>query len=233
MFKFQQARDKLGDEGEHAAWFDNHFNFFNVQQDRDELYDAWKGIELELRKDHRSQNLAFNASDYDAAFSRAKSEHKLRSEFQALVAPSQGSRLPPTNNRGGGNHNKNLSFKSPSRFHPNSQSFPSGSGRSSSSSSSTCLICAEKGHNVFHHQDSPIPVKLADGKPAWSKCTNRGLVALDNRPICVLWNVRGDRPAQNFACTHSKEERAHLCSFCGSKSHHALSWTCRSQAPSN
>src|SRR6266700_1222501 len=61
MFRFQQARDEVGDEGEHAAWFDNHFNFFNVHKDRDELYEAWKVVELELRKDHRSQNLAFNA----------------------------------------------------------------------------------------------------------------------------------------------------------------------------
>src|SRR6266567_6016461 len=60
MFRFQQARDEVGDEGEHAAWFDNHFNFFNVHKDRDKLYEAWKVVELKLRKDHRSQNLAFN-----------------------------------------------------------------------------------------------------------------------------------------------------------------------------
>lgn len=54
MFKFQQAHDKLGNTGDHAAWFNNHFNFFNVQQDQDELYDAWKSVELDLRRDHRS-----------------------------------------------------------------------------------------------------------------------------------------------------------------------------------
>ena len=80
--------------GEHATWFDNHFNFFNAQQDRDKLYEAWKVVELELCRDHCSQNLAFNASDHDAAFSRAKLDHKLCLEFQALVVSSQGPRFP-------------------------------------------------------------------------------------------------------------------------------------------
>jgi len=82
------------------------FNFFNVQQDQDELYDAWKGIELELHRDHCSQNLAFNATDHDAAFSRAKLEYKLRLEFQAYVAVASplGSKFPQTANRGEGKY---------------------------------------------------------------------------------------------------------------------------------
>jgi hypothetical protein len=225
MFKFQQARDKMGDTGEHAAWFDNHFNFFNVHHDRDELYDAWKVVELELRKDHRSQNLAFNAADHDAAFSRAETSHKLRLEFQALFASSQGSK-PFAGGRGSNPHNKSPS-KPPYRSNP--QPFPSGSGRPSPSNSN-CLICAEKGHTVFIHQDSPTPVKFLDGKPVWSKCTSRGLVTNDNRSICINWNLRGDRGGPQVpACSHSKDERAHVCSFCGSKAHYALSWTCRPQ----
>lgn len=98
MFRFQQARDKLGNAGEHAAWFDNHFNFFHVQQDWDELYEAWKLVELELHRDHCSQNLAFNATNHDAAFSRAKLEHKLCLEFQAFVASSQALRFSSMNN---------------------------------------------------------------------------------------------------------------------------------------
>jgi hypothetical protein len=224
MFKFQQARDKLGDEGEHAAWFDNHFNFFNVQQDRDELYEAWKVVELDLRKDHRSQNLAFNAADHDAAFSRAKSEYKLRLEFQVLVASSLGSKLPQAANR----EAKYTKFKPPGSRHLTSQPFSSGSGRPSSSSSN-CLICAEKGHNVFFHLDSPTPGKFLDGKPTWSKCTSRGLVTPDDRSLCINWNVRGDKAPREFACTHRKEERAHLCSFCGKQGHYALAWVCRQQ----
>ncbi|KAF8799794.1 hypothetical protein BYT27DRAFT_7007142, partial [Phlegmacium glaucopus] len=106
----------------------------------------------------------------------------------------------------------------------NSHPFPSGSGKSSFSNSN-CLICAERGHNVFSHQDSQVQVKFPDGKPAWSKCTSRGLVTPDNRPLCVNWNVRGSRAGPG-SCTHPKDERAHQCSFCGAKEHYALSWTC-------
>jgi len=164
MYRFQQARDALSDESEHATWFDNHFSFFNIHKDRDELYDAWKVVELELCKDHCSQNLAFNAADHDAAFERAQLSYNLhfefQTQFQTLMSVSQGSKIPSVNAHGGGNGY--TKFKPAfNRSHPTSQSFPSGSGRlSSSSSSSYCLICAEKGHTVFAHWDSSTPSNL-------------------------------------------------------------------------
>jgi hypothetical protein len=116
-----------------------------------------------LQVEHRSQNLAFNAADHNAAFSRVKLEYKLcsYSEFQNSFASSLGSKLPQAANRGDVKYTK---FKPPSsRFHSTSQPFSSGSGRSSSFSSN-CLICAEKGHTVFFHLDSPTPIKFLDGK---------------------------------------------------------------------
>ncbi|KAF8815641.1 hypothetical protein BYT27DRAFT_7128821, partial [Phlegmacium glaucopus] len=89
MFKFQQARDKKGDDGQHAAWFDEHFNFFNVHRERDELYDAWKVVELRLRKEHRSLKTLFNSGDHDDAFREAASSHRLRLEFQGLLTACQ------------------------------------------------------------------------------------------------------------------------------------------------
>ncbi|KAF8804090.1 hypothetical protein BYT27DRAFT_7225534 [Phlegmacium glaucopus] len=87
-----------------------------------------------------------------------------------------------------------------------------------------CLICAERGHGSRTHNDSPNPVKFKDGKPTWSKHTNRNLVTPDNRVICINWNTRGS----NATCAHGKDERMHVCSFCGQKGHYAFSWTCRS-----
>ncbi|KAF8960692.1 hypothetical protein BDZ97DRAFT_1631438, partial [Flammula alnicola] len=89
MWNFQIARDSTGSDGEHALWFEKHFNFFNTLTQRDELYDAWKGMELLFRRDHRSRHLKFNAADYDRAFSLAEESYYLRKEFQELVA-SQG-----------------------------------------------------------------------------------------------------------------------------------------------
>jgi len=77
MWSFQISRDKSGADGEHATWFEKHFNFFNMLNKRDELYDAWKVMELEIRQDHRSRHLKFSASDYDKALGLTEESHKL------------------------------------------------------------------------------------------------------------------------------------------------------------
>ncbi|KIJ91286.1 hypothetical protein K443DRAFT_115229 [Laccaria amethystina LaAM-08-1] len=102
------------------------------------------------------------------------------------------------------------------------------SGRSSSSTPD-CLICAERGHDATQHADSTTPIKFkSDGKSVWAKYTDHNLLSPDNRIICISWNLRGDR---GHPCSH-KDERVHLCSFCGSKHHNTFSWICRSR-PAN
>ena len=49
-------------------------------------------------------------------------------------------------------------------------------------------------------------------------------------PLCITWNVQGDKAPRELACTHRKEECAHLCSFCSKQDHHALSWECCQQS---
>ena len=77
MWDFQASRDKCGTDGDHAIWFEKYFNFFNRLDKREELYDAWKVVELEFHQDHHSRNLKFAASDYDRALGLAKEGHKL------------------------------------------------------------------------------------------------------------------------------------------------------------
>jgi len=89
MWSFQISRDKLGSEGEHASWFEKHFNFFNMLNKRDELYDAWKVMELEFRQDHCSCHLKFSVTDYDKALGLTEESHKLCKEFQDFVNSSQ------------------------------------------------------------------------------------------------------------------------------------------------
>jgi len=230
LWSFQISRDKSGANGEHASWFEKHFNFFNMLNKRDELYDAWKVMELEFQQDHRSRHLKFSEPDYDKALGLTEESHKLRKEFQELVTSSHTAIQrsgPPYHSIPGSQSQRNLP-RGPFQPHSYSQPFSSGSGRLPSSS--VCLICALRGHNLFFHQKSTTLIKFADGKPVWAKCSaGSGLVTPEGHTICINWNIRGTDAAPQCASLH-KDDRLHLCSFCGSKSHHTLSWTCRTKA---
>ena len=228
MWSFQISRDKLGSEGEHASWFEKHFNFFNMLNKRDELYDAWKVMELEFRQDHRSRHLKFSATDYDKALGITEESHKLRKEFQDFVNSSQTavtrSSGPPYRGSAGPFSQRTLP-RGPSHLQTSPQPFSSGSGKSPSTA--VCLICAQRGHTVFFHLKSTTPAKFTDGKVAWAKCNpGFGLATPDNQALCINWNVRGPDATSQCTSLH-KDDCLHMCSFCGSKSHHALSWTCR------
>jgi len=41
-YRFQRSRDRDGDSGSYAQWWCMHFEFFNNQEDKIEMYDAWK-----------------------------------------------------------------------------------------------------------------------------------------------------------------------------------------------
>ena len=231
MWSFQISRDKSGNDGEHAIWFEKHFNFFNMLNKRDELYDAWKVMELEFRQDHRSRHLKFSATDYDKALGLTEESHKLRKEFQELVASSQSAvqRSGPSYRGSAAPFSQRNLPRGSSYSQTSSQPFPAGSGKPSSSA--VCLICAQRGHNIFFHlKSSTSLIKFSDGKAVWAKCNpGFGLATPDNQALCINWNVRGTDAASQCASLH-KDDRLHLCSFCGSKSHHALSWTCRTKA---
>jgi hypothetical protein len=51
-YRFQMSRDKNGDEGSYANWWHLHLGFF--QEDKIEMYDAWKALELKLRREYRT-----------------------------------------------------------------------------------------------------------------------------------------------------------------------------------
>jgi hypothetical protein len=230
MRNFQISRDKLGSEGEHATWFEKHFNFFNMLNKRDELYDAWKVMELKFRQDHRSRHLKFSATDYDKALGLTEESHKLRKEFHEFVNSSQSGigRSGPSYRGSVTSFSQRALPQGPSHLQGSSQPFPSGSGKSSSTA--VCLICAQRGHTVFFHLKSTTPAKFADGKAVWAKCNlGFGLATPDNHVLCINWNVRGPEAVSQCASSHNYDH-LHLCSFCGSKGHHALSWSCRTKA---
>ena len=220
-YRFQEARDTVGQGGEWALHWDRHFTFFSRQHDRDEFYDAWKVIELKLRREFFTQRQKYNAGHYASEYQMARATATIRSEIRSdLVATlkSQGlGNLP----RAPGN------FSSPPRprtdKHPGSSPFPPSSSKSSPLT--CCVLCGEAGHPLSQHGGDRNPVThFADSKFIWAVYDNKELRSPDGKQVCINWNIKG----ASRLCTH-KDGRLHCCSFCGSVAHHALSWSCRSR----
>lgn len=91
----------------------------------------------------------------------------------------------------------------------------------------TCILCTRRGHCVewhddFHHGDAfPGPSR----HPYWAKlrseCPDDLFDKTNSNSVCKTYNRVGDGH-----CNHSNR-RLHICSFCGSSNHFALSWRCR------
>jgi len=212
FYRFQSLRDAITDGPWTKCWY-LHFQFFESKHDAEELYPYWKDCELQLRRERRSLSLDYNENQYDLLYSQAKNNAFLLKLIQERDGKSR--------------------YDAPRRFAPSfpkrgeeyprksedtpRKSFQASGGRVTASF--TCIICAERGHSTFAHP--PSQTKFPDGKNLWAKSANNRLCTPDNKDICINFNLGLSR-----TCTHGAE-RVHVCSFCGSKGHHALSWTCR------
>jgi len=205
MWSFQISHDKLGSEGEHASWFEKHFNFFNMLNKRDELYDAFKVMELEFCQDHCSCHLKFSVTDYDKALGLTKESHKLHKEFQDFVNSSQtGVGRSGSSYRGGITpFSQRVLPCGPSNSQAYSQPFLPGSSKSSPSA--ICLICMYKEHTVFFHLKA-TSAKFADGKAIWAKCSpGSGLTTPDNQALCINWNIQGADAISQCSSLHKDD----------------------------
>jgi hypothetical protein len=225
-FRFHQMQDKFGDKGDYAQWWSSHFNFFNTQEDKINQYEAWKGLELKLRREYRTEPTKFDINYYATRYEAAKTNYELKSLIDKQQNPHANSYKDRTPYRGGRSTGLSSQFRD-TRNLPTNSSFPPGSRQSHPV---CCILCGEKGHPVrHHHNDENKPIKFPDGKPAWAKIANSKLCTSNGKEICINYNVIG----ANAICTHPEGARVHLCSFCGSKSHHAFSWICRSRPSSS
>ena len=216
-FRFHQMQDKDGDMGPYAAWWSSHFNFFNSQEDKITQYNAWKDLELKLRCEYRTEPTKFDVNHYAMKYEAAKSTYELKLLIEKMnPSPAPPKDAPPHKegpfrpSRGGKTGDHHQSFPQGSRsYHP-----------------VCCILCGELDHAVSkHYNDSSTPTKFTDGKQTWAKILNGILCTPNGKELCINYNVRG----VTSLCSHPDGKQEHLCSFCGSKSHHAFSWTCRSR----
>ncbi|KIP02624.1 hypothetical protein PHLGIDRAFT_16420 [Phlebiopsis gigantea 11061_1 CR5-6] len=83
-----------------------------------------------------------------------------------------------------------------------------------------CLVCAIGGHAARNCSRTNLPNGRA-AFAAWDRQTKRLVAATTTRPLCVLWNIRGD---DGQPCGSSCGD--HKCAFCGSSDHGASSRRC-------
>ncbi len=204
-YHFNAGRDKVGENGPYARWWEQHFSFFDVQIDKIEQYPAWQSLEEKLRKAYRSQPMTFSRDFYAEEYRMAKLEHRMQLRFEAARPKQQLTQKPV--------------FYPPSC--PWSQSpFPSGS-KKPAASPSCCLACGERGHPLRDHY-----MGANRTKPAWVRVNDGDITHLDNgKRVCIAYNIYGTKST----CRHGADV-LHLCSLCG-KEHHAFSWTCQKSPP--
>jgi hypothetical protein len=224
-------QNKDGDNGEYAHWCSDHFKFFHAQEDKISQYEAWKDLDLKLRREYRTEPTKFDINHYATKYEVAKTTFELKAliKEQTLngVKDFPYQRDNPYHQLFCGGKTASPSATQFRDMHSLSQPalFPSGS---QPSHLACCLLCGENGHPVRkHYGDGVTPPKFPDGKPTWAKITNGRLCTPNGKEICINYNV------SNANCTHSERTRAHLCSFCGSRSHYTFSWVCRACPPSN
>jgi hypothetical protein len=213
---FMRFLSNYGDEKWYNRWFE-HFNYFDTRADKISNYEAIKLVDIRFRKDYLGEPFDFNMQYYNEEIEKTISELK-----DARIA-----NLENTVNKLSNSTRDSQTLKY-SRFKPFASQTPAGPSRpfqnrtGGDPSAAVCIICAKKGH-VFSSCPSST---FEDGKALFCKVEGGNLTSSKGKSaICRSWNLKG--PNSTACNNHDQDKRNHVCSFCGEKSHHAFSWTCR------
>ena len=174
------SRDRNGDSGSYAYWWSQHFKFFNKQEDKIEMYDAWKLLELRLRHEYRTQPTIYDANYYATQYKLCKSEYRAEKRLKEMFSRN----YRPTNyNTRDDDHNRlnNCNGKANSYRPCDSSTLSFPLSNRWMTLPVCCILCGEKGHPVGAHYNSnvPVPAKGSDGKSIWAKIINALLCTPD------------------------------------------------------
>ena len=220
-FRFHQMQDRDGDMGPYATWWSSHFNFFNAQEDKIGQYNAWKELELKLRREYQTEPTKFDINHYAMKYEVAKTTYELKLLIERQNPPPPAPPKDVPSRKDGFFRQSSCGGKSSGPSGEHHQLFPQGSRQRHPV---CCILCGDLGHPISkHYGDGNLATKFPDGKPTWAKVSDGSLCAPNGKEICINYNVRG----ANAVCSHPDGARAHLCSYCGSKSHNTFAWVCR------
>ena len=215
--------ESFGDSGTaQVTRWKNHFGFFESRPDAINIFPAIRALDIRFRKDYISKPFAFDTSLYDSELQKTITQTELERMREESRIELQNMR-DHFSNKGSatlGFNNKPKPNSRPFLRQPNNTPFQGRAG--GDPSTAVCVICAKKGH-LFSTCNSTT---FDNGSPTTCKADGPNIVSAKGKShICRSWNVRG---VTTSACTnHPQDKRLYICSFCGDKSHHAFSWTCR------
>lgn len=223
--RFQVTRDKDGRKGKFAEFYKLHFGFFAGQDDKLTEFRAWLPLEHRLRQEYRAQLTKYDPYYYAQQYGHCKSDYRMTKHLDERIASMVGTPSVPLAFPSG-----SQSFRAHVSRPRDDRQSASANGRDRAAREPSCLFCAGP-HSVKEHYGSgasSAPKKFANSQDAiWARITGDTMVSPNGKPICIAFNINADRRGW---CNHATDGRLHVCSWCGSKSHHALSWTCRSRS---
>ncbi|KAL0062640.1 hypothetical protein AAF712_010477 [Marasmius tenuissimus] len=209
LVRFEKARDPDGESGAYSTWIDKHKNFFERQEQAQELFDQWKPKELELRERRFLKGFVFSEITYLLAWSEVKSEAKsmknMHDILEVQMAPLREGRDKKRKEYGGRDDGKDQPYRPRKPFQ---------GGNAGGSSNLRCLGCGARGHNVRHHDTSSHPPLV------WAAIKDESLVHPSNsKVICLRYNIHGHSKSDSQGkCSDCKAE--HVCCYCGKTDHY-------------
>ncbi|KAL0057046.1 hypothetical protein AAF712_016333 [Marasmius tenuissimus] len=175
---FKEKRDPEGVEGAYTQFAENHLEFFDVQEDKVELYYLWKKLELELRRRRFEEFAEFDEDEYDQEMKFL--QHEKKADVKQKEREAKRRRV--TESRG--------------------TSWFQGGNREEKKSSGLlcCLICGARGHKAAGHGSN-------NGPPRWVKVENGSIFhPKSGKGVCIHFNIfgvkKGERSCRDCNLEH-------------------------------
>jgi hypothetical protein len=201
--------------------FKRHRKFCLSRKPFADNYDAILAFDIETRR------LFFNTKGFlsEEAYERrwndtiAKISQK-KADDASAAATREANRVAALasrlENSGGGNRYQPYPATKPSGTMSNTDGKPFRKGKGASTDGPLCLLCGRNGHKASECSQT----QSIKNEPVVCYWKDKILLKSNSSSVCISFNIG--------KCTTSKHgsEVAHICSICGSSSHHATSRSC-------
>jgi hypothetical protein len=208
-----------GADSEIVQRWHSHFGFFERAEHAQENFPAIRATDVALRKMYSTQPFVFDPPLYSRELDVAIQKLRM-TELEARVASASSSRgsaaaAAGAGARGGRGARGGARGAAPPPFQ---------GGAGGAAPAPVCLVCARRGHLW----KDCTATQFEDNGALFCSVRAPDIRAVQSgQTLCRAWNAKG----ASANCSHEAALRAHACSYCGSRDHHAFAWSCRRNPP--